>query len=441
VSNGPAVDATRVVADLRELDRRTGGPEGARRVAWGEEWREARALLGELLEELGIEGEPDEAGNVWARLEDAGEGTEGVGPGDGDSPRADENSAERGISSAYRTKSLALGSHLDSVPNGGWLDGALGVMAAVGVLRAWAAHDTPPPRPLALVDWADEEGARFGRSLLGSSAFSGTLDTAPLRDLVDAEGHTAAEVLADNGVDLDQMTAAASRQAALGAYLELHIEQGPVLEAAGLPIAAVAGCAGVERHRFSFSGQASHAGTTPMDARRDAGLAAAETALAIERIARERDAVGTTGGLELRPGIATAVAGEADLLVDLRHADATALAEMLAAARQEAEGAAAARGCALDTREIWRIEPLPFDADLVERATDVSRDAGGATEPMTSGALHDAAEIGRVVPAAMLFCPSKAGLSHAAGEDTDEADLRVAIEAFGRLADRVLTSG
>ncbi len=411
MSDGPGVDAARVVADLRELDRRTGGPDGARRVAWGEEWRSARAFLGELLGELGIEGERDEAGNLWAA-------NVPLGPG----------------------RALALGSHLDSVPNGGWLDGALGVMAAVGVLRAWASSGETPPRPLALVDWADEEGARFGRSLLGSSAFSGTLDPVSLRGLVDQEGLALAEVLADNALELDRMREASRRADALAAYLELHIEQGPVLEAAGLPLVAVAGCAGVERHRFVFTGQASHAGTTPMDARRDAGLAAAETALAVERTARDRDGVGTTGGLSLRPGIPTAVAGEAELLVDLRHPDGDQLAEMLALTRKEAEGAAAPRGCELATDEIWRIEPIPFDPDLVELASEVSREAGGATEPLTSGALHDAAEVARVVPSAMLFCPSKAGLSHAAGEDTDEADLLIAIEAFGRLANRVLSS-
>ena len=413
MSERPELDASRVVADLRELDRRTGGPDGARRVAWGAEWRSARAFLAELLEEIGIEGERDEAGNIWAEL-----------------GAADE--ADR--------PALALGSHLDSVPNGGWLDGALGVMAGVGVLRAWAGAGEPPPRPLVLVDWADEEGARFGRSLLGSSAFSGTLDPSSLRDLTDAEGHALDEALAENGVELDRMLEAGRRRDGLGAYLELHIEQGPVLEAARLPAAAVAGCAGVERHRFVFAGRASHAGTTPMEDRRDAALAAAEAALAIERVARGHGGVGTTGGLTLRPGIPTAVAGEAELLVDLRHPDAGELAAMLAAAREAGEGAAAARGCRWRSEEIWRIEPIPFDRRLVDAALEVVREAGGAGEPMTSGALHDAAEVARVVPAAMVFCPSKAGLSHAAGEDTDEDDLRLAIAVFGRLANRALGS-
>jgi hydantoinase/carbamoylase family amidase len=291
MDEAPPIDAARVVADLRELDRRTGGPEGAHRLCWGEEWRQARGFLGELLAELGLEPERDPAGNLWAYL--AG----------GDGP------------------ALACGSHVDSVPNGGWLDGALGVMAAIGVLRAWAESGRRPPRTLALVDWADEEGARFGRSLFGSSAFAGTLDPAALSELRDRDGRGVAEVLAENDVDLAQAGDAGSRRERLGSYLELHIEQGPVLEAEGIAAAAVEGCAGVERHRFEITGQASHAGTTPMDVRRDAGLAAADAALRIEAIGREHAGVATTGALTLEPGIPTAVAGVAELTVDLRHPD------------------------------------------------------------------------------------------------------------------------
>jgi hydantoinase/carbamoylase family amidase len=406
----PAIDAKRVIADLRELARRTSDERGAQRVAWTETWREAREFTGELLGELGLRAERDPAGNVWARLE-------GADPG---------------------APALAIGSHVDSVPDGGWLDGALGVMAALGALRCWA-RSGPPPRPLLFVDWADEEGARFGRSLLGSSAFAGTLDPAEVAELRDADGETLTAALASNGVALADAPLAAERQPALGAYLELHIEQGPVLEADGYPVAAVSGCAGVERHRLRFGGQPSHAGTTPMDARRDAGLAAAETALAVERIARDRVGVGTTGALALRPGIPTAVPGEAELAVDLRHHDAGRLAAMLSDVLDAARIAAEKRGCALATEPIWRIEPIPFAPKLVDLATTVVGERGGRPEPLTSGALHDAAEVARVVPAAMLFCPSRAGLSHAAAEDTDEAELELAIAAFGELVNRVLS--
>jgi hydantoinase/carbamoylase family amidase len=408
MSPGPRVDPARVVADLRELDRRTGGPGGARRVAFTEPWRDAREFLGERLAEIGLPFERDAAGNLWAWLEGA------------------------------REPALAIGSHLDSVPGGGWLDGALGVMAALGVIRAWAAGGAGPPRSLALVDWADEEGARFGRSLFGSSAFAGTLELDEVRDLRDRDGERLADALAAEGIDLDHALDAGRRRDRLGAYLELHIEQGPVLDAEGLRAAAVAGCVGIERHRLRFAGQAAHAGTTPMDRRCDAGLAAAATALAIERLAGRRNGLATTGALELRPGIATAIAGEADLVIDLRHGDAAALEEMLADAVEAANAAAEERGCDLEVDPVWRIDPIAFDRRLVALARGACAEHAGSERVLTSGALHDAAALARVVPAAMMFAPSVGGLSHTPGEDTDEGDLATAIDAFGALVDRAL---
>jgi hydantoinase/carbamoylase family amidase len=410
-SKGPAIDAERVIADLRELQRRTGNADGAQRLCWGEEWRHAREFLTELLAEIGLKPEADQAGNVWVQLE-------------GDAEPA-----------------VVLGSHIDSVPDGGWLDGALGVMAGVGVLRAWAAADDTPARTVTLVDWADEEGARFGRSLFGSSAFSGTLEPGLLRDLRDAEGQELAAVLAANDVDLDRVLESASRRESVGAYLELHIEQGPVMDAEGTSVAAVRGCAGVERHRFVFEGQASHAGTTPMDQRRDTGLAAAEAALRIEGIAERNHGVATTGALVLRPGIPTAVPGRAELMVDLRNQDAHSLATMLDEAQANAQLDAEKRRCEFETELVWRIEPIPFDEGLVALAQEAVAEAGGRPEPLTSGALHDAAEVARVLPATMVFVPSISGISHAKEEDTSESDLAVGIETFGALANRALDRG
>ncbi|MGH2924509.1 MAG: Zn-dependent hydrolase [Solirubrobacterales bacterium] len=411
MSEGPPIDAGRVIADLRELDRRTGGPEGARRVCWSEEWRVARSFLDELLAEMGLVSERDPAGNLWARL------------GDRTSP------------------ALGLGSHLDSVPAGGWLDGALGVMAALEVLRAWAHHGEELPMSLTLIDWADEEGSRFGRSLFGSSAFSGRLDPAEVAGLSDAGGLSIVDVLAENGVALDRASGAAERQGDLAAYLELHIEQGPVLEAEGASAAAVDGCAAVERFRLVFRGQTSHAGTTPMDRRHDAGLAAAETALRIEEVGLLHGGVSTTGGLTLEPGIVSAIAGEAELLVDLRHPEAEPLSAMLAEALDAARAVAVTRGCELATEEIWRIAPTRFDDGLVSAARRACAEVAGSDRVMTSGALHDAAEVARVRPAAMIFCPSTAGISHAAREDTPEPALATAIEAFGLAVNRVLIAG
>ena len=409
MADPPAIDAPRVIADLRALAARISDERGAQRVCWTPTWREARDFLRELLAEIGVEPEFDEAGNLWARLEGA----------EPDAP------------------ALAIGSHVDSVPDGGWLDGALGVMAAVGVLRAYAGPGGPPPRPLVLVDWADEEGARFGRSLFGSSAFAGMFDPDEVRDLRDAEGRSLVEVLAENDVDLDRVVESSQRREGLGDYLELHIEQGPRMQAAGLRAAAVTGCVGVERLRFGFSGQSSHAGTTPMEARRDAGLAAAEAALAIARIPESDGGVATTGELRLEPGIATAIAGHATLSADLRHPDEAALARMLASAEAAAESAAVTHGCELDVAPLWRIEPIPFDTGLVEIVRGACADTTGEPAELASGALHDAAEVASVMPAAMLFAPSAHGISHAREEDTDETDLAVAIEAYGLAVSRI----
>jgi allantoate deiminase len=389
----------RTIADLRQLDRLTGGPDGARRVCWTPEWRRAREFLRARLDEIeGVSVEEDEAANLWASL-----------PG-------------------VRSGSVAVGSHLDSVPLGGWLDGALGVMAALEVLRAAAAEH--PSHGVTLIDFADEEGARFGRSLFGSSALAGTLDPALLEPLRDADGRPIREVLAEHGVELDELGGAATRLDGLMAYLELHIEQGPMLESEGIPVAAVSGTFGVERHRYEFAGQAAHAGTTPMEMRRDALLAAADSALAVERIARRHDGVGTSGALRIAPGIATAVAGHADLVVDLRHAHSEALAAMLEETRAAVRRAAGERGCSVTESAIWRIEPISFDERLVAAALD----AAGSGRVLPSGALHDAAEMARRVPAAMMFAPSTRGLSHAKEEDTPEPALEQAIDAFGRLA-------
>jgi hydantoinase/carbamoylase family amidase len=405
------IDAERVIADLRELARRTSDDAGAQRLCWGEGWRTAREFLGELLGELGLEPEIDEAGNAWAYL-----------PGE-------------------QEPALAVGSHVDSVPNGGWLDGALGVMGGLGVLRAWAGAGRRPPRTLALVDWADEEGACFGRSLFGSSAAAGTFDPAELADARDAEGRPAAEVLAENGVDLQRAVDSGSRLERLGSYLELHIEQGPVLETEGVRAAAVTGCAGVERVRFEIRGSTSHAGTTPMAARHDAGLAAAAAALRVEEIAVRDGGVGTVGEIRFEPGIPTAVPGLASIVVDLRNPSAESLARMLASAREAVAACADERGCQVAEEPVWSIEPIDFDQELVALARGACERVTGAAYELPSGALHDAASMAPLMPTAMVFSPSIAGISHAAVEDTTEADLRTAIEVFGATVnDRITTA-
>ncbi len=292
------LDPARTVSELRELRELTGDENGAQRVAWTETWEQARAWLRGKLEGLPLEYERDEAGNQWWTLR-------------GESPRA-----------------VLIGGHIDSVPNGGWLDGCLNVVAGAEVLRRIAEEGTPPVT-IRLVDWADEEGARFGRSLFGSSAAAGSMaDQDDLRALADRDGVTLPAALGEHGIELDRALEARAQLEGAAAYLELHIEQGPVLESLALPLGAVLGTFGVERHRITWRGQAAHAGSTPMDKRRDALAGAAKLALELRQIAaRVGDgAVMTSGGVVTRPGIVTSVVETAEQLLDMRHLDAAKLA-------------------------------------------------------------------------------------------------------------------
>ena len=397
----------RVVADLRELAARTGGPEGSRRLAWTPEWLEARAFLRESATTLPVEVDQDEAGNIWMVL--------------------------RG----QRPDMLVVGSHLDSVPKGGWLDGALGMMAGLELLRALAAEGTPPVT-VALVDWADEEGARFSRSLFGSAASMGTLDIDVLRELVDKEGNALPEVLAAQGVDVENLDGARTRMSDVKAYVEVHIEQGPVLEAKGLGIATVSGTNGIERERVIFLGQAAHSGTMPMTMRRDSFRAAARFALALAEIGERHAGVTTVGQVACWPGVVTAVAGETRVAMDMRHLSAVALQAMFDEAHVAAAAAAEAEGCTVEWEHIFRIPPMPFHPALLEAARVSVREVEGHDFELPSGALHDASEMAREIPTVMIFSSSTAGLSHTKEEDTPVDHLHMAVDAFDRTCRRAI---
>ncbi len=402
------LNPARTLAELKELRALTGNADGAQRVAWTDTWARARAWYREKLAALPVSVETDEGGNLWATLRGASE------------------------------RALLIGGHLDSVPNGGWLDGCLNVLAGLEVLRRIAAEGTPPVT-VRLVDWADEEGARFGRSLLGSSAFSGTLDPATVADLRDRDGITLPEALAAHGVALERMLDARRQQASAAAYLELHIEQGPVLEDLGLPLGVVIGTFGVERHRITFTGQAAHAGSTPMDRRRDAFAAAAKLGLEIRGIARRHGGVCTVGSCITRPGIVTAVVGECVVTLDQRHMDAQALVAMLQEAREAAGRFAAEEGCTVAWEPIWRIDPIPFHPELIAMGEAAIREVAGTAHRLPSGPLHDAAEVARAgIPTVMLFVQSLRGISHNKIEDTLEEHIILSVQALDRLADRAI---
>jgi N-carbamoyl-L-amino-acid hydrolase len=399
------------VEELRELQELTDDENGAQRVAWTETWERAREWLRDQVAGSGAEETVDAAGNQWFTLAGASE------------------------------RAVLIGGHIDSVPNGGWLDGALNVVAGAEVLRRIAAEG-PPPVTIRLVNWADEEGARFGRSLFGSSAAAGSMaDQNELRVRKDAAGIALPDALRDHGVDLDSALDAQTELDGAAAYLELHIEQGPVLESMDLPLGVVLGTFGVERHQVTFRGQAAHAGSTPMDKRRDALAGAARLELEIREIAKRTGAgaVCTMGGVVTKPGIVTSVVETAECLLDQRHLDATKLAGMLDEAKRASKEYAREEELEVEWQRIWNIEPILFDDALIELADESIRDVTSASHRLPSGPLHDAAEVARAgIPTVMLFVQSLRGLSHTKLEDTKEEHLELAVQALDRLAAKTI---
>ena len=404
------MDPARTVAELKELRALTGDENGAQRVAFTPAWARARAFLQDKLAGLPLEAHTDAAGNFWATLR-------------GDS-----------------AKSLLIGGHMDSVPDGGWLDGCLNSLAGAGILRRLAEefHGVPPVT-VRLVDWADEEGARFGKSLFGSSACAGSLDIGEARGLRDSRGVSLPEALRGAGLDFERIQESRAELENAAAYIELHIEQGPVLLDLGLALGSVLGTFGVERHAISFSGQAAHSGSTPMNRRRDAFLAAAKMAPEIYRIAERHGGGCTIGSCTTDPGIATSVAAGCRILLDQRHIHADSLAAMLSDACAAADRFAAEGGVEVQWQRLCRVDPIRFHDDLVSLCDEAILETCGATHRMSSGPLHDASSMARAgIPTAMMFVQSLHGISHNRIEDTGEEHLEAAVRAFDRLASKTI---
>ena len=401
----------RTVAELKDLRSFTADENGAQRVAFTKTWVATRAWLKKKLEELPVEIHTDAAGNLWTTLR-------------GQSERA-----------------LLIGGHMDSVPNGGWLDGCLNVLAGVEILRRInSQYQGKPPVTVRLVDWADEEGARFGKSLFGSSACSGNLDMNEARGLKDKDGIRLPDSLREVGVDFERVKESGTELKNAAAYLELHIEQGPVLLDLDLPLGAVLGTFGVERHAITFHGQAAHSGSTPMNRRKDAFLAAAKMSPEIYRIAeRSIGGVCTIGSCSTKPGIVTSVVAECRITLDQRHLDAAALARMLQEAKAASERFAQEGNVAVTWERLWQIEPVLFKPELIQMCSDAIGDTCGQVHRMPSGPLHDAAEVARAgVPTVMMFVQSLHGISHNKIEDTQEDYLEMCVRAFDRLAEKAM---
>ena len=407
-----ALSPRRTIDELKELRALTGDEDGAQRVAFTPVWLQAREFLRQRFDGLPVEMQNDAAGNFWATL--------------------------RGESE----KELLIGGHIDSVPNGGWLDGCLNTLAGVEVLRRICAqYSGKPPVTVRVVDWADEEGARFGKSLFGSSACSGNLDMEEARGLVDKDGIKLPDALNEVGIDFAKVKDAGRELKNAAAYLELHIEQGPVLLDKGLALGAVLGTFGVERHAITFRGQAAHSGSTPMDRRKDAFLAAARMSPEIYEIAK-RSGMGvcTIGSCTTKPGIVTSVVAECRITLDQRHLEADKLAKMHAEAKTASERFAKEAGCTVEWERIWHIAPAPFDPDLVNFCDEAVKETCGVSHRLPSGPLHDAAEVCMAgVPTVMMFVQSLHGISHNKIEDTKEEHLAMSVEALDRLAEKTMS--
>lgn len=402
--------ARRVVENLRELADLTSDEKGAQRVAWTPIWQKARDWFADKMESVGAEVTVDSAGNSWAKINGQSE------------------------------KAIVIGSHLDCVPNGGWLDGALGVVAGMEAVQRYGKGKAKPSKTLYVVNWADEEGSRFGRSLVGSSAAAGSLDVKEIKDLKDNDGISLGQALRDYQVDLAQIMDArqefASKQ--IDAYLELHIEQGPILENMKKSVACVYGITGCKRYYITFKGQAAHAGSFPTRLRQDAFLAAAQASLEFRKIALKYDGVCTVGKVSVTPNVVTIFPETCTISLDQRSIDSQKLEAMFQEAHEAVRAAEQEHHVTASWEKIWSIAPTIFDPNLKQMCEAAVQEETGEITTIYSGPLHDAAEMAKSVPTIMMFAMSVNGLSHCKQEDTPDQDLERSARAFLRLVDRAL---
>ena len=336
-----------------------------------------------------------------------------------------------GVKGAHET--LLIGSHLDSVRDAGKYDGPLGVLVGIAAVRGLHDRDVRLPFAIEVIAFADEEGLRYGTTYLGSRALAGSFEAADL-GRTDAGGMTMAQAIRGFGGDPDRIAKDRTSEGEVLGYCEVHIEQGPVLEARGLPVAVVSAIAGQSRHQFTFKGEAAHAGTTPMDHRKDALVAASVFIQAVEDYAAgQKGLVATVGQLIVQPGAANVVPGEVTLSLDVRHAHD---ADRLKASKVLVDVAgkiANQRGIELTTRQVSENETVQCSARLTAVLAQAVTDLGQPVIQLASGAGHDAVELAGVTEIAMLFVRCKGGISHNPGESVAEADVAVAIDVLGRF--------
>lgn len=373
---------------LGELGALPGG--GVCRLALSDEDRLGRDRVRAWMDELGLEVSIDPIGNVvglWRGTED--------GP------------------------AVMVGSHIDTVRTGGLYDGNLGVLAGLEVIEALQEAGVRPRRSIAVAFFTNEEGSRFAPDMMGSLVFVGGMSVEQARATVGIEGATV-------GAELDRIGyAGRDARPEVHAYVELHVEQGPVLEREGVRVGVVQGVQGISWTEFTVRGVSNHAGTTPLALRHDAGLVAGSMVPFVRALARELggDQIATVGRLRLRPDLVNVIPNEAVFTVDLRNTDEAALQQAEARVHAEVEALARAEGCTVEHRRLARFEPVAFDRALVDRVEAAAQGLGLSTRRMPSGAGHDAQMLARICPAAMIFVPSVGGISHNVREHTEPADL------------------
>jgi beta-ureidopropionase / N-carbamoyl-L-amino-acid hydrolase len=386
-------DPDRLWATIMETAEFGGTPKGGIcRLALGEEDRAVRDWFVESVKRIRLEVAIDDMGSIYATR-----------------PGRDPSRAP-----------VAFGSHLDTQPTGGKFDGVLGVLAGLEVMRRLDDEGIETEAPLVLVNWTNEEGARFAPGMVASGVYSGEIDKAWALDRVDRDGIRFGDALRDIGYAGEE-PAGARR---FGALVELHIEQGPLLEAEGIPIGVVTATKGAIWADCRLVGSESHAGTTPMTHRRDALTAFAEFALAVEAVARGEgpDGVITIGVADVLPASRNTIPGEVRFTLDIRHPDLAALRRMDAAVSAAAERIGSDRRVAVEIDRFWRKDPIAFDSSIASAIAKAADDLGLKKRTITSGAHHDAVLAASVVPSAMIFVPCKDGISHNEAESATKED-------------------
>lgn len=396
---------------MDELALIGGGGNGVNRFAWTPELMSACQWLVDRLREIGLTSEIDAAGNVVGQWI----------PADGDSSRG---------------KAVLVGSHLDTVPNGGRFDGTLGVLSALEAIRRLKEEGFRPHRPLWIAAFNDEEGARFDTSMFGSTAFVGD-DLTSLKDRVDVHGVRLDDAMAQRGFDFAEIPKA-SRIDEIGCYLEMHIEQGPRMQAMHLDTAVVSAIVGIAGYRVALRGQTNHAGTTPMAERQDALAGASRVVLALRDAALAAgDVTANVGRIEVRPGGTNVVPGEAVFFIDIRTANPDKFTTLDGTVRDTVASIAADERLNVEVTSTYAHAPVPMDAALQDLLAHEMTAQGLAWTSLTSGAGHDAQVLAQHVPTGMLFVPSDGGISHAPQEFTSpeqrEPGVRVLTNAVRTL--------